>query len=71
MFYPQNDPNSEIQRDRLLQSNLGYWSAPLREHAQPDLFAWEAGSPMPAKTSVFVWLMLSILISLTVIWLFV
>ena len=69
MFYPQNDPNSEVQRDRLLQSNLSYWSAPVREYTQRDYSTWEAGSPMPAKGRVFVWVVLIILISLTTLWL--
>jgi hypothetical protein len=67
MFYPQNDSNSEVRRDQLVQSSLAYWAATPREYAQPDPLAWEAGSSIPAKAGTWVWLVLAVLIVRTAI----
>jgi len=67
MFYPQNDSNSEVNRDQQLQSNLAYWSAATHERSQPDPLAWEAGSPVPSRAGAWVWLVLAILVGLSVV----
>jgi len=67
MFYSQNDSNSEVKRDQLVQSSLAYWSMGPRERTRPDPLAWEAGSPVPARAGPWVWLVLAILIGLTAV----
>ena len=67
MFYPHNDSKSEVKRDQLVQSNLAYWSATRGSTARQDTYAWEAGSPVPARAGLWVWLLLAILIGLTAV----
>ena len=65
MYYPQNDPNSEVKRDQLTQSTLAYWSAAPREQSEPNQLAWEAGPHISGKAGRWVWLVLAILIGLS------
>ena len=67
MYQRQNDLDSEINRDQLLQSTLAYWStaAPLLRVVDP--LAWEAGSPVPATRVRSVLVVLAIVIALSVL----
>ncbi len=40
-----NDNRSEVERDSLLRSTLGYWSSGPRHDVEPDPMRWEEGSP--------------------------
>ncbi len=64
MYYPHNEPASEVKRDQLLQTSLAYWSAAPRAVAEPDPLAWEAGVPVGTKAGPWVMLLLAIIIML-------
>ena len=65
MFYPQNDSQSEVKRDSLIQGTLAGRSglpAPARES---ETMPWEAGPTMQVKAGAWVWLVLAIVIALS------